>query len=138
MVRFSDHVDRTLVPKSDVETFWQTKVPQWLDLNSQGRYAIDATVIDWVTTDNTEAYYSFGKRGIVKEAQQMAWPILDDLNNRADWEWSKYDLDGNGDIDSLVIIHSGYGAETTTTDCFGAEFNNRIWAHGKINFLNAN
>ena len=29
-------------------------------------------------------------------------------------------------------MHSGYGAETLTTDCFGAEYENRIWAHGKL------
>ncbi|CAB9526476.1 Pre-pro-metalloprotease PrtV [Seminavis robusta] len=129
MIRFSDHVDRELVPKSLVDTFWETKVPQWMEANSQGRYGIKATVIDWITTDNTEEYYSFGKRGIVLESQKMAWPILDKLDNRPNWDWSQFDLDGNGRIDSLVIIHSGYGAETTTTDCFGADFNNRIWAH---------
>lgn len=81
------------------------------------------------TTDNTEKYYSFGKRGTVPQAGRMSWPALEVLDKRAGWDWSKYDLDGNGVIDSLVIIHSGYGAETTTDDCFGAEFNNRIWAH---------
>jgi M6 family metalloprotease-like protein len=82
-----------------------------------------------ITTDNTEEYYSFGKRGTVPESQQMAWPALDNLDARPNFDFSKFDLDGNGKIDSLVIIHSGYGAETTTTDCFGRDFNNRIWAH---------
>ena len=62
----------------------------------------------------------------------MAWPALDALDNRPGWDWSQFDLDGNGRIDSLVISHSGYGSETLTTDCFGADFNNRIWAHGKL------
>ena len=132
MIRFSDHVDRDLIPKSDVESFFQTKVARWMELNSQGIYTINTTVIDWITTDNTEKYYSFGKRGIVPEANQMAFPALNELDNRPDWDWTQFDLDGNGQLDSLVFMHSGYGAETTTTDCFGADFNDRIWAHGEI------
>jgi M6 family metalloprotease-like protein len=132
MIRFTDHADRDLVPKSEVEAFFNTKVSHWMKVNSQGLYTIKPTVIDWITTDNTEAYYSFGKRGIVPEAQQMAWPALDELDNRADWDWTQFDLDDNGQIDSLVYMHSGYGAETTTTDCFGADYNNRIWAHGEL------
>ena len=129
MIRFSDHTERPLIGKADVDEFWQDKVPAWLEVNSQGLYNIDATVIDWVTTDNTEAYYSFGIRGTTKEAQKMAWPSLDILDNQPGWDWSKFDMDGNGELDSVVIVHSGYGAETVTTDCFGADFNDRIWAH---------
>lgn len=132
MIRFSDHENRDLVPKADIDTFWQTKVPNWFDLNSQGRYDIDPVVVNWMTTDNTELYYSMGMRGIVPELQQMAWPILDELDNRPNWDWSQFDIDGNGRLDSVVMIHSGYGAETTTTDCFDREFSDRIWAHGML------
>lgn len=82
------------------------------------------------TTDNTEIYYSMGMRGITPELQQMAWPILDRLDNSTDWDWSQFDMDGNGALDSVVMIHSGYGAETFTTDCHGRLFKDRIWAHG--------
>lgn len=129
MIRFTDHEDRELIPKEQVDAFWQTKVPDWLDLNSQGRYSIEPVVINWQTTDNTEIYYSMGMRGIVPELQKMAWPILDELDNRPNWDWSEFDMDNNGMIDSVVMIHSGYGAETVRPDCFDTEFNNRIWAH---------
>jgi M6 family metalloprotease-like protein len=80
------------------------------EVNSRGLYRIEATVIDWITAEETDQYYSQGQRGIVRESQQMAWNALDNLDSRPDWDWSKFDLDNNGDIDSLVIIHSGYGA----------------------------
>jgi M6 family metalloprotease-like protein len=67
----------------------------------------------------------------------MAWPILDELDNRPDWSWDDYDLDKNGRIDSLVLIHSGYGAETTTDDCYGRQFTDRIWAHAFSSSRNA-
>lgn len=129
MIRFKDHVNRDLVSQRDVADFWETKVPEWMEVNSHGRYTITATVIDWITTDNTEEYYSFGKRGITPEAQKMAWPALDNLDNRPDFDFKKFDLDGNNQIDSLVIMHSGYGSETTSEDCYGRDFDNRIWAH---------
>ena len=100
MVRFTDHLDRELVPKIDVEDFWNSKVPAWFAVNSQSKYSIDPVVIDWQTTDNTEIYYSFGKRGIVGELQQAMWPILDNLDKRTDWDWSQYDMDGDGRLDS--------------------------------------
>jgi len=85
MVRFKDHVSRDMIPKSAVDDFWLNRVPQWMKVNSQGLYNLQATVIDWTTTDNTEKYYSFDKQGIVPEGQQMAWPILDNLDARPDW-----------------------------------------------------
>lgn len=103
------NLSRVVIPKAAIDEFWKTKAADWLQVNSQGLYNIEATVIDWITTDNTEIYYSFGERGMVKEAQQMAWPSLNNLDNRPDWDWSKFDLDDNGDLDSVVIIHSGYG-----------------------------
>jgi hypothetical protein len=47
MIQFTDHLDREMVPKEAVETFWQTKVSDWFQVNSQGRYSIDPVVIDW-------------------------------------------------------------------------------------------
>ena len=73
-----------------------------------------------------------GMRGITPELQQMAWPILDNLDNRPDWDWGDFDIDGDGKLDSVVLIHSGYGAETTTPDCHGRDYMDRIWAHGEF------
>ena len=95
MARFTDHVDRELVSLADVQNFWNTKMSDWIEANSQGRYSIEPVVIDWMTTDNTELYYSFGMRGIVPESQQIAWPILTALDARPDWDWSQFDIDGN-------------------------------------------
>jgi len=115
-------------------------------------------------------HYSFGQKGVVPEFQKAAWPALDALDNRPDWDWSVFDIDKDGKLDSVVITHSGYGtycsdyshnaalrvvvyllywmacallhfysgmltidysigAETTTTDEYGRDYNNRIWAH---------
>lgn len=156
MVLFTDHTERDLISKDEVEKFWQTKVPgelifsgskavqyvcdsgsknilfpfrpDWINANSQGVYEIEATVIDWGLTDNTEIYYSFGKTGIVPEGRQMAFPILDRLD-AAGFDFAPFDGDNDGYLDSVVLIHSGYGAETEKPDCFDREHTDRIWAH---------
>jgi len=38
LVVFSDHTDRPLIDKSDVENTWNTLVPEWFDENSFGTY----------------------------------------------------------------------------------------------------
>ena len=134
-MQFTDHMDRELINKADVEDLWQVLVPAWVDVNSQGRYQFESEVIDWVVTDNTEAYYSFGKQGLVPETQQMGFPILSQLDGQ-NFDWSQFDSDNDGRIDSLVMIHSGYGAETTREDCFGKKADDRIWAHAYTNSAN--
>jgi len=41
----------------------------------------------------------------------------------------EYDQDGDGKIDSLTFVHSGYGAEYGDQDEFSAHYLNRIWSH---------
>ena len=64
MVRFSDHEDRDLISKIDIEEFWNTRVAEWMDVNSQGLYDIKATVVNWVSIGldrvDVEASYRWG------------------------------------------------------------------------------
>jgi hypothetical protein len=129
LIVFGDHVNRPRIPKAEVENTWKTLVPEWFDANSHGQYDIDAVVTEWVVTDNTEKYYSFGKRGVVPDFQKAAWPALDALDKRSDWDWSIFDMDKDGKLDSVMITHSGYGAESMGVDEHGTDYMNRIWAH---------
>lgn len=43
---------------------------------------------------------------------------------------NKYDLNGDGIIDSLVSLHSGYPSEIGDVDCTNDRvYQNRIWSH---------
>ena len=125
---FEDHTDRPLIDKADVELMWSTLVPEWFDVNSHGNYDIEPVVTNWVVSDNTEKYYSFDRSGIVPDLQKAAWPALDALDNTEGWDWSIFDLDADGKLDSVVITHSGYGAETVTDDQYDRPYTQRIWA----------
>jgi hypothetical protein len=61
---------------------------------------------------------------LIHEALRFALAYLDDNNlvNFAD-----FDDDGDGFIDAITFLHSGYGAETTGKDSYGTDYINRIW-----------
>ena len=126
---FDDHVDRPRVDVSDVEVMWNTIVPEWFDANSGGAYEIQATVTDWVVTDGSEAFYAGTNQGVISGFQKAAWPALDALDQDPDWDWSQFDSDQDGRLDSVVITHSGYGAESGETDLYRTPWEQRIWAH---------
>lgn len=45
-------------------------------------------------------------------------------------DWSQYDIDQDGVLDAVVVLHSGYAAELKGTDCSNnRDFATRIWSH---------
>lgn len=137
MVRFSDHVGRPLPSAADMGVLFNATAPHatlaptgsvkmvYLE-NSYGQMTLESTISNWVTVSNTEAYYADGQSGTSKlwEALREALSILD-----ATTDFSSFDTDGDGYIDSITFIHSGYGAEWGGTDAYGTYYTSRIWSH---------
>ena len=137
LVRFSDHTGRTLPSQSDVDTLFNAtggdpilaptgSVKDFYLENSYNQLTLESTVLDWVTVPNTEAYYADGVSGSSKlwEALRYALDAADSSINFDD-----FDSDGDGFIDAIAFIHSGYGAEWGGSDAYGAGTNDRIWSH---------
>jgi M6 family metalloprotease-like protein len=141
LVRFTDHVNRTLPSLSDIQTLffgttWSDLIPtgsiqEYLRVNSYNLLSLQADVYDWVTTDNTEAFYSYGNSGLELATEQMNHAVLNYWSSQG-VDLAQYDSDGNGEIDFLISLHSGYPAETGGTDCTNPLANDkqRIWSHG--------
>ncbi|GJM24594.1 MAG: hypothetical protein DHS20C16_10090 [Phycisphaerae bacterium] len=93
--------------------------------NSYGQLTINSTVAAWVTLPQTEAYYAAGSNGLTlaypNNAQGMVKDALDAVDAFIDF--ADFDLDLDGRIDAISIVHSGYGAET------GGGGGNWIWSH---------
>ncbi len=75
--------------------------------NSFGQLELNVDVAGWVTASKNFEYYGDknGKsrtRELVQEALSLADPAVD---------YSRYDNDADGDVDGVIIIHSGPGAE---------------------------
>ncbi len=93
-------------------------VRDFYDENSYGQFNFSGDVVATVTLGNTAATYAYNSslpaRGAVTAAVTRALgdPSID---------WSIYDNDGDGDVDGLIVVHAGRGAETNATDA--------IWSH---------
>jgi len=57
------------------------------------------------------------------------WEALDYLDDNNIIDFSHYDGNGDGYVDTITFLHSGYGAEHGGTDCKGQEYLNWIWTH---------
>ena len=54
---------------------------------------------------------------------------LYNLDNDPNINLSDFDRDGDGIVDAIMFLHSGYGAEWGEVDCTGRSVFDRIWAH---------
>lgn len=96
---------------------------------SYGNLTLVSTPTAWVTLPNTEAYYGANSGGNDIRPREM---VVDAINaaDTAGVDFSQYDTDGDGWIDAIDIIHSGYGEEVT-----GAP-STAIWSHRWFLFSN--
>ena len=137
MIRFSDHVDRTLPSSSDIGVLFNApggdpalaptgSVRDVYLQNSYGELELNSDISAWITVSQTEAYYANGTSGdsTLWEALREA---LDQLDGTVDF--NQYDSNNDGYIDAITFLHSGYGAEWGVTSNDGALKDDRIWSH---------
>lgn len=136
-IRFSNHTVRNLPSTADIDILFNAEggdavlaptgsVRDYYLQNSYGQMALDSEVADWITVSMPEYYYANGVSGdsTLWEALREALDALDDSV-----DFSEYDANNDGYIDSITFIHSGYGAEFGGTDTYGTAQSDRIWSH---------
>jgi hypothetical protein len=140
LVRFSDHVNKSLPPRSEIDTLFNGdgidgrvtptgSIKDWYRANSYGRMRMEAEVIDWITTNNTELHFSRNQSGITHDFRFSMYPILDELDKQG-FVWNRFDQNKDDLIDSIVLLHSGYAAELGDIDCYtNRTTGQRIWSH---------
>ena len=139
LVRFADHANRKLPPVSDFNELFDNVlqgsaiapaggVRQYLRMNSYGSLDLESVVYGWINLPETEAYYADGQSGLSDAFPRALFHALDAID-AADFPWSDLDQNGDGLIDSLTLMHSGYAAEWGQTDSNGQAMSNRIWSH---------
>jgi len=137
MIQFSNHAGRALPSSSDINILFNAPGgdPQLAPTgsvrdvylqNSYGQMELNSDVSGWITLSKSEQYYANGQSGdgTLWEALREA---LDTLDQAIDF--TQYDADSDGYIDSIAFIHSGYGAEWGGTDEDGVASADRIWSH---------
>ncbi|KAL3939248.1 MAG: hypothetical protein SGBAC_005998 [Bacillariaceae sp.] len=145
LLRFANHNTREVIEASDIDKFFNANgvdstlyptgsINTYVKVSSFQSLTIDADVISWFPTDKTEQECAGGTAGLKQDFQSCFAPILDSLdgfhaNPEHVFNWDKYDEDRDGMVDSLVVMHSGYGAEYGNADPLGAASKDRIWSH---------
>lgn len=128
LIQFTDHEGRNLISKSDIESIWNGQIRDWFTVNAQGNYEVNPVVIDWTMTDNTEAYYADGQSGFTADLKKAMYPTLTKLDEEG-FDFTPFDGDQDGRLDSVVFLHSGISAVAGAEDCFGNQMVDRIWPH---------
>eukprot|EP00980_Cylindrotheca_fusiformis_P031778 scaffold26944_cov127-Cylindrotheca_fusiformis.AAC.3 len=116
----SEEPDRDLCPAGSLKSIYKEL--------SYGKLVIESTITEWFVTDETEAWYADGASGTTNLHQGIR-DALDYLDKKNIIDFSEFDVDGDGKIDAITILHSGYGAEWIGTDGYGAKYKDRIWSH---------
>jgi len=98
-------------------------VQEYYEFVSDGQYQITFDIYGWFRLPETYAYYIGSNTGLgsyPRNAQRMTEDAVDMADSVVDF--SKYDNDGDGWVDFLLIVHAGSGAE------FEGD-KNQIWSH---------
>jgi M6 family metalloprotease-like protein len=134
-MRFKDHGDRSVPRKNKLSTLMNHVGPHDLCptgsvrdhylVSSYGALELDSTVAAWVTLSEDEYYYGDARWWNIEEGIVEALEAV----QAAGVNFKDYDVDGDGKIDGITFLHSGYGAEFGSVDCYGQEYQNRVWSH---------
>lgn len=93
--------------------------------NSYNQFEVTGTVYGWIQAAEPESLYTGpdGTYGMGGYAQRFVRELIDSVD--ADVNFADYDNDGDGVVESIIIVHSGLGQEN-----FGSSSpQNHIWSH---------
>ncbi len=137
LIQFSNHVGRTLPSSSDIDVLFNSpggdsnlaptgSVRDVYLHNSYDQLELNSNISAWITVSGTEQYYANGVSG-----DSTLWEALREALTELDKtvDFSQYDFNNAGYIDSIAILHSGYGAEWGDADADGMTLSDRIWSH---------
>uniref|UniRef100_A0A7S4K228 Peptidase M6-like domain-containing protein n=1 Tax=Odontella aurita TaxID=265563 RepID=A0A7S4K228_9STRA len=150
-IRFADHVDRQLPdPRVALEELFNGDCASGLDRgiktceyaptgsvkdhflwNSHGKFRLESTVFPWVTVGETEKEYADGYYGCTGYFVKAIVEALELLDTEIDF--SEFDMDGDGFVDAVTVLHSGYasewGGQAPCGESTGNKMLDRIWSH---------
>ena len=88
--------------------------------SSYGKLEVSVDVVGWVRATNNYQSYSHGTNGF-SGARDLVAEAIDAAETRG-VDFSEYDNNNDGNVDGVIVIHSGPGAEETGNDSY-------VWSH---------
>lgn len=139
LIRFADHTERRLPSSEDVAVIFNHVGPHKLApsgsvhdyflVNSYGSVDLQSEIYGWVTLSKPEAYYADGRSALTAVFVEALFEALEKIENDPSVSFSRFDLNQDGFVDTVTLVHSGYAAEWGRTDVDGQNFHDRIWSH---------
>ncbi|KAL3924248.1 MAG: hypothetical protein SGILL_001161 [Bacillariaceae sp.] len=128
LMNWNNHGGRTSLKKADVEKLFMGtgrdeihpggSISDYFDTMSQGQFKLNVHVADWVKTTKSETFYTQdGSQGRTQELQEAFEPVMKSLDNK-NFDFSKYDSNGDNEIDLTIFLHSGYDGIYPGKDCY--------------------
>jgi M6 family metalloprotease-like protein len=142
LMRFSNHgpddQDRDLPSAADFDLIFNSvggdpdlapsgSVRDYYFESSYGQMTLDSTVVGWVDLPETEQFYADGESGLTSTIWEAIEVALEEADPLVDF--SEFDEDLDGFVDSIAFVHSGYAAEFGGDDEYGTPNEDRIWSH---------
>jgi M6 family metalloprotease-like protein len=143
LIRFSDHPNRNLPLPEDIEVLFNDpgttdlitptgSVKTYLAKNSYDKLRINAIVSDtWVDAAGTELSCAGSNKGRGDQMMDCFAPALDAMEKQSGVCWWDLDLDGEGSLDAVIVLHSGYSTSQGQTDEDGVDKSLRIQSHAR-------
>lgn len=118
VIEFTDQANSYSAASFDSMAFngWPTgTMDDYYTEISYGNLTLSGQVLGWHTAGNTRAYYGNGQNGWGTYPQNAARLVEEAVDSAEAYgcDFSQYDNDGDGMVESIIIIHSGEGAETS-------------------------
>lgn len=142
LLRFANHKAQNspLKPKSAYEQFFNGdsidqdfnptgSVKHYYSRQSYGKIVVESVVIGWIDVTQTEKEAAAGCSSLC--SANKLWDAIIEGLDYADSiiDMDTIDLNEDGWLDGLTIIHSGFAAEAGGTDVYGTVREDRIWSH---------
>ena len=147
LMRFQNHKNRILPAVEDFDVLFNHDGEEqphhdlaptgsvWdvFRINSYGKFSLESEVYGWVDLPESESYYAGGVGGFATpeyvEALHSAMNALLLEERFGIVDFSQFDSNGDGKIDMVTLVHSGFASEVSGPDQDGAENDDRIWSH---------
>jgi immune inhibitor A len=120
-----DHFKKLLFSSGN-SNFSQKSLKEYYKEVSYGAVNVIGYVSDWIRMPRPYAFYVNGNDGMgpyPTNTQKLVEEAIEIAKQSGEIEWDLYDLNGDGKIEALSVVHAGRGAEQT-----GAGTGN-IWSH---------
>ena len=140
LIKFKDHANKEVPPREYYEEMFNGdgvsdinpvgSIKEWFRYNSLGQYRVHFDVRDWEVAPGTEASYAAGVSGQGYDLENVFSFALNKFDAEGSIDWFSGYVDEFGYLNHLVVLHSGFVAETGDLPCLSTPSRDRIWSSG--------